>query len=224
MSPRLLRPRAAGGFNPKTIASLNGWWDANDSATITLNSGNVSQINDKSSSGFHLSQSTAARQPAYVTNSLNGKAGLNYGESGNANSLNRTISTTTLKEFVFVASRAATGNFSGYPGLMHSSQVLAGQDGSGSIYANNLFSLISINNVSYGGNSVTAAMASPFLIRTTASGAATTSSIWLGQWINNTTRGWGGVIYEAMTFGSELSASEFSSVRKYVASKWGIST
>lgn len=224
MSPRLLRPRAS-GFNPKSISSLIGWWDANDAATITLNGSNVSEWRDKSNSGFHVSQGTAARQPPYVTDSLNGKAGLNYGATGNANSLSRTIPSTTIKEMVLVARRAETGNFVGYPTLMHTSQVLAGQDGSGSIYANNFYSLISVNNVLYGGSPVVGAMASPFLIRAAVAGAAPAATgLWVGQWSGFTIRGWGGVIYEAMAFNAELSSGEFTAIRKYVGSKWGIST
>lgn len=71
MSPRLLRPRAS-GFNPKTIADLAGWWDANDSSTITLNSTTVSEWKDKSGNGRHATQATAANQPVYSTNQVNG--------------------------------------------------------------------------------------------------------------------------------------------------------
>lgn len=73
MSPRLLRPRAS-GFNPKSIAGLYLWLDAADSATVTLNSGNVSQWRDKSGGNRHFSQASASRQPAYT---IGGRAGKN---------------------------------------------------------------------------------------------------------------------------------------------------
>jgi hypothetical protein len=48
------------------------WLDGSDASTITLNSGNVSQWNDKSGNGRNFSQASAAAQPAYTANQLNG--------------------------------------------------------------------------------------------------------------------------------------------------------
>lgn len=45
-------------------AALWGWFDAEDSTTITIATG-ISQWNDKSAALDHLSQATGARQPAY---------------------------------------------------------------------------------------------------------------------------------------------------------------
>lgn len=73
MNPRLLVPTAS-GFNPRSIAGLSAWWDFSDSAQITLNSGNISQILDKSGSGRTASQGTAANQPALTANALNGRS------------------------------------------------------------------------------------------------------------------------------------------------------
>lgn len=67
MNPRLLVPRAAGSFDPRKISGLEVWLDAADTSTITLNSGNVSQWNDKSGKGRNFTQGTAIKQPAYST-------------------------------------------------------------------------------------------------------------------------------------------------------------
>jgi hypothetical protein len=75
MSPRLLRPLAT-GFNPRSIAGLSGWWDADDASTITLNSTTVSEWRDKSGNGRHATQATAANQPTYSTGEVNGRAAL----------------------------------------------------------------------------------------------------------------------------------------------------
>ncbi len=72
MNPRLLRPRASGGFNPKTISGLVGWWDASDASTVTTVSGAVSQLNDKSGLGRNATQTTANNRPAY-SGTINGK-------------------------------------------------------------------------------------------------------------------------------------------------------
>lgn len=57
------------------------WLDANDTSTITLNGSTVSQWNDKSGNGRHVSQGTAADQPAYQSNALNSKPGVVAGAS-----------------------------------------------------------------------------------------------------------------------------------------------
>ncbi|EKE70900.1 LamG domain-containing protein [Oceanibaculum indicum] len=56
-----------------TPAEINPylWYDAADTATITLSTG-VSQWTDKGSRGLDAAQATAAAQPAYVTGALNG--------------------------------------------------------------------------------------------------------------------------------------------------------
>jgi hypothetical protein len=73
MNPRLLRPKATSGFDPKTISGLAVWFDASVSSSVTLNGGNVSQWNDLSGNGRHATQATAGNQPSYSTAALNGK-------------------------------------------------------------------------------------------------------------------------------------------------------
>lgn len=82
MSPRLLRPRASGGFSPKNISGLQLWLDAADSSTVTLNGSNVSQWRDKGPGGINYSQATAAYQPGYSTSYKNGKNAVRMGASG----------------------------------------------------------------------------------------------------------------------------------------------
>lgn len=74
MNARLLRPRAAGGFDPRAIAGLEAWWDAADSASVTLDSGRVSEWRDKSGKNRHFANSTSgSTQPDYIAQGLNGK-------------------------------------------------------------------------------------------------------------------------------------------------------
>lgn len=65
---------AAAAFSPSDLAGLKAWYDASDAATITSSGGAVSQWNDKSGNGLHLSQGTAANRPttgSATRNSLN---------------------------------------------------------------------------------------------------------------------------------------------------------
>jgi hypothetical protein len=76
LSPRLLRPRAAGGFDPRTIAGLSIWLDGQDSTTI-LNSVSpdtpatvgqtVRRWLDKSGNGRHAEQTSGANQPTLAS-------------------------------------------------------------------------------------------------------------------------------------------------------------
>jgi len=68
-----LRGRAA-GFSPLDIPNLAGWWDASDTSTITESGGSVSQWDDKSGNGLHVTQAVSAEQPSTglaTQNSLN---------------------------------------------------------------------------------------------------------------------------------------------------------
>lgn len=76
MSPRLLRPRAAGGFDPRAIADLGLWLDASDTSTVTLNGSTVSEWRSKGARSVAATQSTASLQPTYSVSAVNGRAAL----------------------------------------------------------------------------------------------------------------------------------------------------
>tara|TARA_R110000823_G_scaffold311529_1_gene437266 strand:+ start:1208 stop:2677 length:1470 start_codon:yes stop_codon:yes gene_type:complete len=60
-----------------TVAGLKLHLDASDSSTITIATG-VSQWNDKSGQGNHVTQATGSKQPLLVNSSLNGKAVIRF--------------------------------------------------------------------------------------------------------------------------------------------------
>lgn len=76
MNPRLLRPRSS-GFNPRSIANLAAWYDAADSATLTVSTG-VSAWADKSGNGRTLGQTTGNNQPISGTRTIGGKNALDF--------------------------------------------------------------------------------------------------------------------------------------------------
>jgi hypothetical protein len=69
-----------GQWTPDDLGTLTGWYDANETSTITVSSGKVSQWRDKSGSGLHLNQGTGSLQPTAGA-SLNGLDALRF--SGN---------------------------------------------------------------------------------------------------------------------------------------------
>jgi hypothetical protein len=53
------------------VAGYRAWYDASDTATITVSGTAVTQWNDKSANGYNLTQSTAAYRPLSGTRTLN---------------------------------------------------------------------------------------------------------------------------------------------------------
>lgn len=54
------------------------WFDADDASTITSSSGNVSQWDDKSGNGYHVTQATGTAQPKTGTVTRNGRNVLDF--------------------------------------------------------------------------------------------------------------------------------------------------
>lgn len=75
---------AAGGgaFSPADIAGLAAWYDASDAASITESGGAVSQWNDLSGNGYHLTQSTSTQKPTTGSHTMNGLNVLDFSSDG----------------------------------------------------------------------------------------------------------------------------------------------
>ena len=65
------------------------WLDASDSSSVTTASGNVSQWNDKSGNGNHVSQGTSGNRPAYQTSVVNGLNAIQFGGTSTTHRLFR---------------------------------------------------------------------------------------------------------------------------------------
>lgn len=63
----------APAFNPASIANLKAWYDASDTATITVSGTAVTQWNDKSGNAYNVTQGTAGQRPVSGTRTQNGK-------------------------------------------------------------------------------------------------------------------------------------------------------
>jgi hypothetical protein len=64
-------------WNPSMISTAL-WLDAADASTVTLESGAVSQWNDKSGNNRHATQVTLEARPTIVSSSVNGRAVIRY--------------------------------------------------------------------------------------------------------------------------------------------------
>jgi hypothetical protein len=109
MNPRLLRPRASGLTDPRQLASLAVWLDGSDSTTVTLNGSTVSEWRDKSGNARHAAQATAAAQPTYTANDLNGRATLRTAAAQHMVIPAWTYTPSNTALFVFRASNSNQG-------------------------------------------------------------------------------------------------------------------
>lgn len=60
-------------WTPATLTGLKAWYDAADTATISVTGNAVTQWNDKSANAYNVTQGTGAKQPQSGTTTLNGK-------------------------------------------------------------------------------------------------------------------------------------------------------
>jgi hypothetical protein len=119
MNPRLLRPTAS-GFNPASIAGIANWWDANDAATVTLNSGAVETWTSKAGRKSAATQTVANNRP--VTTTVNSKTAVSF--DGSNDGLDFT-GTAAIDETWIIAA-AQTADQSGTRALVND-----GTDGQG---------------------------------------------------------------------------------------------
>ena len=85
-------------FDPRRIPGLQAWYDAADSASVTLDAGRVSQWSDKSGNARHATNTTSgSTQPSYTTAARNGLNVLSFA----AGSVQRlTVSGTSTFNFL----------------------------------------------------------------------------------------------------------------------------
>jgi hypothetical protein len=119
MNPRLLRPTAS-GFNPASIAGIANWWDANDAATLTFNSGFVETWTSKAGRKSAATQTVANNRPGTTT--VNGKTAVSF--DGSNDGLDFT-GTAAIDETWIIAA-AQTADQSGTRALVND-----GTDGQG---------------------------------------------------------------------------------------------
>jgi hypothetical protein len=81
MNNRLMRPRATGLTDPRTITGLELWLDFNDSSTLTLSGTSISEARDKSGKGWKAVQATGANQPTLTSSAINGKSAATFDAS-----------------------------------------------------------------------------------------------------------------------------------------------
>lgn len=236
MNPKLLRPRAS-GFNPKSISGLVGWWDASASSSITLNGSNVSSWANLSGTTLPFTQGTALEQPAYTSAGINGRNALTFsGSQGMATA--SVAGYTQWSAFAAIRPTSVSGtglpfNHDGYGGT-RGPQFLRRNgtafESLGHAIGNSAFTDISGTTIATNTNYIVSAIQGVTTLEAfvgSSTNGATTNKTQQAYTatplkISDSSTRFAGLIGEIIWYSRDLSASEQLTVRRYLATKWGV--
>jgi hypothetical protein len=238
MNPRLLRPRAS-GFNPKSIAGLQAWYDFSDTTTLgptaagvgtVTNNGPVKFVKDKSSSGYNLTQpGPDSSAPSFVASSQNGLPALSF-DGGDCLDLGVAAIMTTPFSLFIVCKANATGTtrVCGVGSTRSIGPFANSNTNWGFFSAGGVRSFgVAATSASVLAMTSDASRVSVLYGNGTQSANATIDSMTpLPFGIGTDTAAGGGringVVYECLSYSSALSASTVASLTRYLGRKWGI--
>jgi hypothetical protein len=232
MNPRLLRPLAT-GFNPKSISGLDMWLDANDSASVTLDSAAVSEWKDKAK-GSVFAQTTPNNRPTLTT--INGKTALLF--DGTTDTLSCVDPFTTFPLSMFFVQRiVAATNFgmtytvggsndfnlrqNGTTGQLQIQMTSTAAGYSSTVLSTTVAQLISVVYQSTAENSVAYLNGTAL---TPTSGAFSQPTLSGTHFIGsrNASFHFNGYVGEILIYGKTVTATERAKIHQYLGKKWGI--
>lgn len=227
------------------VAGYVAWYDASDLASITESGGAVSQWNDKSGNGHHVSQSTAAQKPTTGTrtqNSLNviDFQGTNSGGSDDTLEVTgRTIASQPGTVFLVAKGDGGHTNNQGFidggaPSSSSSTRWVVYMDTPGAlkwaVYAGSgpISSVAGVDNVAHQFTAIVNGASSSLRIdgSSVASGNAgsnnLTNGIRFGSYQTGNPQGnLDGWIAEVIIYPSALGSTDRDAVEAYLKAKWG---
>lgn len=216
-------------------ANLQGWYDASDTATLTITSNKVSQWNDKSGNGFDLTQGTAGVRPLYDSSPrrINGVIIPEWTAAGE-------FMTSSLP----ASSRSSTTFATGILDNLSAARTLWGDTGGGGnelrIQTSALIATLksTVSALSSGPNLYPSPLGYPFVLVQRLTPTTVEHNI-VGTYVRNAeattftaartfrlgidqsaTVLWDGVIAEVIRYNAELSDNEVFQVMDYLTAKW----
>jgi hypothetical protein len=87
------------------VAGYKAWYDASDTATITVSGNAVTQWNDKSANAYNLTQGTAAYRPSSGTRTINSKNVIDFDGS------NDLLKAATASNWTFLSNSGGSSIF-----------------------------------------------------------------------------------------------------------------
>lgn len=237
MSPRLLRPLAS-GFSPRQIPDLGLWLDASDASTFTLNGSTVSEWRDKSGNGKHAAQATAADQPTYATNVVNGRSAVVFDGSSDhmaGPAVFSALPCTLFMSVLFPSTKQIGMLFNQYSGTTDTVALYRGHSATDGVRLFNGANLTSValpsNNTWHliGFEAGTTSANSRLFINgvVDATGNAGTNSpaqggYYLARWAGGTPAYTPATIGEVVAYKRSLSTAEATAVQGYLGRRWGV--
>lgn len=241
---RVMRPPVA-AWSPLDLPDLVAWYDASNTASITESGGVVSQLDDLSGHGLHLSQATSAHRPTLTT--INGLSALQFTNASDPAQklVNASFTSTTQPFYVFlVATFTGTANNNTVLSWLVDSGVWIRARGPGTGAAAGAAELVASNgdNVMTGSTvfSSSAAQVTAFgngassVIRAN-SGAITDSgdagsnrlggSFYMGAYFgfpDAVSLAWVGAVGEVIVCGSDIGTTHRDTAETALSAKWGV--
>ena len=227
-------------FTPTKISNLSLWLDAADTATITHSGGAVSQWNDKSGLGNHVTQGTAGSKPITGTRTINGKNVLDFDGTDDALILpsglysiptsNNTVFAVTLLDStaasanVICMSDAGTGRWRLLPVDITNVNISGGNSSSNTVVSALVTSLSTVNArasfLARSGGAVV--VGTDGTLGTAAVASNMTATIGRIGTFTSGTQPLNGVIAEILVYSKSLTNSEINQVGNYLKAKWGV--
>ncbi len=217
-------------FSPTSLTGLQFWVDFSDLSTITTSGGLVSQVNDKSGNGRHVSQSLSSNRPTIGANTKNGLEVLTFDGDDNLSS----PAWTQAQPFTMFAvtrnsennngwNRQIIGNTPATSPVFYKSgnvwRLYAGSELPSSVTVDTNWHYLA--GVVNSGSSIFRVDGAQVAAGNTSSQGWNNSAIAIGSSIESgIVAGWIGDIAEAFIYSRVLSSSEITQVESYLNSKW----
>lgn len=217
---------ASSAWTPAALgADLALWLDADDAATITLDGSNVSQWDDKSGNGRHVSQANAALQPPYSATGLLGKPTLDFGSAVNSRALtNAALTGYSPVRYFGVADYDGPNPFQTFTGiLLHAPIADFNLDRTMTASSGTSWSGTGVTLYHNGADPTLTALpviSLPFVFATNFSQTANKTSVSIGT--AGTDRSWRGKISEIISTSFVPSTADRQKIEGYLAWKWGL--
>ena len=215
-------------IDPLTLSPV-AWWDASDAGTITESGGAITDWEDKSGNGWHLSQATSSKRPTYETAIINGLNAAMWPIGNNDDHMSTAAGTFHIRELYAVLQygESAFTNYDGILGSRNSDWWISGDAGPGPGMQAGTFDAAYINgdNGTNRFSNVFPEIESPCLLRVVAPSLRSTTAgvnIGMDRDLDSLNRGWSGYICEMLVFSTLLSSGDRASLGATLMDKWGI--
>ena len=222
---------AGGGFVPSDVAGLLAWFQADNAGSITSSGGAVSQWNDLSGNGNHLTQAAGANQPTTGTRTVNGRNVIDFDGTGDYLDVTMT-SDATPYTFIFVGlfdTTAVQQNVIDAVGSSNRAVVLCSNAGVYGLYAATLTASAVAPSTTNAGIVASIFNGASSAMYVDGGTSIISGNPFEGNFVGLTlgarhdgNLNFNGVIGEVLIYDSALPSTDLNSIGDYLATRWGM--